>query len=213
MQASRVSSEGGVALNCGTMLLKFRTREVYPREGVYLLTPARDVHASAFYRFLSANEADFRGPFPLTMDLAGKSESGAADWLKHKAQLQADNQGLALLIFTPDDEVAGFVSAFHFDWRVPRCEVAWVAGAAHRGKGLVSEAMRPLLGFLFDDCGVEKVIARTTPENAPSRKLAEKLGFTEEGLHRRDFRDGYGNLVDVIYWSVLKDGYAALAQR
>lgn len=134
------------------------------------------------------------------MTAAGSSLSGAQEWARQKMQMQAEDQGLVLLTITPDGIVAGCVTAFHFDWRVPKCELAWMVDEAYEGAGLISASLRQLIGFLEQACEVKKLLCRTVPGNERSAWVARACGFTEEGMHRRDFRDGHGELVDVVFW-------------
>jgi [ribosomal protein S5]-alanine N-acetyltransferase len=49
---------------------------------------------------------------------------------------------------------------------------------AARGRGYCTEAARALIDHLFES-GVTRVIAEANPENKPSRRVLEKLGFSE----------------------------------
>jgi len=52
------------------------------------------------------------------------------------------------------------------------------------GRGLMVEALRPVLTFGFDRLELNKVDAGVTVANTASARVLEKLGFTEEGLIR-----------------------------
>lgn len=119
--------------------------------------------------------------------------------------MQQDGLGLVLLLLTPGGEVIGFLSAFNFDWRVPKCELAWMVDKDYEGKGIMKKGIETFIQFLFEACLLEKIICRTEPYNVRSNKLAEKLGFKQEGLHAADFRNGHNKLVDVQYWGLLKN--------
>jgi RimJ/RimL family protein N-acetyltransferase len=59
-------------------------------------------------------------------------------------------------------------------------EAGWVfAGSAH-GKGYASEAMRAVLAWGETRFGNDRSVCLIDPENAPSLRLAERLGFKEE---------------------------------
>jgi RimJ/RimL family protein N-acetyltransferase len=59
-----------------------------------------------------------------------------------------------------------------------------VFDAADRGRGLGTEAVRLLTGYLFDGQRAERVQASTWVENRAMRRVLEKLGFVEEGVLR-----------------------------
>ncbi|MFN8631262.1 MAG: GNAT family N-acetyltransferase [Chloroflexota bacterium] len=50
-----------------------------------------------------------------------------------------------------------------------------------QGKGYATEAVRALLGYLFEARGKHRVAADCDPRNAGSRALLERVGFRREG--------------------------------
>jgi RimJ/RimL family protein N-acetyltransferase len=82
-------------------------------------------------------------------------------------------------------------------------ELAYLAGAAGRGRGLLSRAIRLLCDALFA-AGVGRLEIRTHPANAESQRLAERCGFVREGLERRSIWL-HGRREDAIVWSLLPD--------
>jgi RimJ/RimL family protein N-acetyltransferase len=82
-------------------------------------------------------------------------------------------------------------------------EVAYLAGPAGRGRGLMTRAVRLLCGWLFDE-GVGRIEVRTHPDNEPSQRLAERCGFRREGLERQSIWL-HGRRADAIVWSLLPD--------
>jgi RimJ/RimL family protein N-acetyltransferase len=80
-------------------------------------------------------------------------------------------------------------------------EVAYLAGAAGRGRGLMSRAVRLLCGYLLD-AGVGRLELRTHPENEPSQRLARRCGFQREGRERRSIWL-HGQRADAFVWSLL----------
>jgi RimJ/RimL family protein N-acetyltransferase len=67
-------------------------------------------------------------------------------------------------------------------------EVGWVVAVAARGRGFATEAARAAIGYAFDVLGVDQVVAYTSPGNAASLRVMEKLGMTVRGEGRS--RDG-----------------------
>ena len=53
---------------------------------------------------------------------------------------------------------------------------------AYWGKGLATEACRPILEYGFAHCGLEHIIGLVDPENVASVRVLEKLGLTLVGL-------------------------------
>jgi RimJ/RimL family protein N-acetyltransferase len=82
-------------------------------------------------------------------------------------------------------------------------ELAYLAGAEGRGRGLMSRALRLLCDALFA-AGVGRLEIRTHPENGESQRLAERTGFVREGHERRSIWL-HGRRQDAILWSLLPD--------
>jgi len=82
-------------------------------------------------------------------------------------------------------------------------ELAYLAGRAGRGRGLMSQALRMLCEALFA-AGAGRLEVRTHPDNEASQRLAERVGFVREGVERRSIWL-HGRREDAIVWSLLPD--------
>ncbi|MBI5156739.1 MAG: GNAT family N-acetyltransferase [Acidimicrobiia bacterium] len=63
-------------------------------------------------------------------------------------------------------------------------EIGYWLGGAYEGRGVITEAVGLMLGFLFDDYAVHRVVIRAAVENVRSRAVAQRYRFTEEGILR-----------------------------
>jgi ribosomal-protein-alanine N-acetyltransferase len=82
--------------------------------------------------------------------------------------------------------VVGMVNYHHRFTAQKRVDVGWLILPSHQGKGLTTEAMRPVLRHLIDTLGIHKIEALIVPANKPSQALARRLGFRKEGGPIRD---------------------------
>jgi ribosomal-protein-serine acetyltransferase len=57
----------------------------------------------------------------------------------------------------------------------------WIDGE-YEGRGIAGRAARALITAVFDEVGLSRVDLRTSVGNTRSRALAERLGFTFEGV-------------------------------
>lgn len=64
------------------------------------------------------------------------------------------------------------------------CTLGYWMGQRHAGKGHMTEAVRGALGFAFSELALHRVEAACLPNNAPSRRLLERVGFQREGEAR-----------------------------
>jgi RimJ/RimL family protein N-acetyltransferase len=54
-----------------------------------------------------------------------------------------------------------------------------------RGKGYASAAVSLLTGYLFNNRPINKLLLSIVPENGASRRVAEKCGYSLEGIDRQ----------------------------
>ncbi len=80
-------------------------------------------------------------------------------------------------------------------------ELAYLAGAAGRGRGLMTRSVRLVCDWLFRE-GIGRLELRTHPENEPSQRLAERAGFRREGVERQAIWL-HGRRQDAVVWSLL----------
>ena len=64
-------------------------------------------------------------------------------------------------------------------------EMGWIFAAETHGQGIASEACQAAIGWAETSLAPTSIWAIIAPANAPSMKLAEKLGF--ERLHETDY--------------------------
>lgn len=74
----------------------------------------------------------------------------------------------------------------------------WIC-ESHVGRGIVTACVRALVRMMFDGYDVQRGEIFTSTENAPARAVAERLGFTLEGIKRQCERVGDRVLDHAIY--------------
>jgi RimJ/RimL family protein N-acetyltransferase len=82
-------------------------------------------------------------------------------------------------------------------------EIAYLARAAGRGRGLLARAVTLLCDALLD-AGVGRLELRTHVENESSQRLAARCGFQREGTERKSIWL-HGGRADAIVWSRLPE--------
>lgn len=186
-------------------LITFPSQHLTIAAGRFFLRPVEEKDYKALFHFIKNNAGIFRGPFPITVEAILKDETSAKKWIREKIEAWRENRSMVCV--AEDEEqhkIVFFTSAFNFDWRVPKCEMAWMLDDAYEKKGLATTFTQIVVDFLMDSCGVNKLVCRIEPDNERSAALAKRLGFEQEGIHKNDFRDGNDRLVNVAYFGLLR---------
>ncbi|MFC2100014.1 GNAT family N-acetyltransferase [Candidatus Bipolaricaulota bacterium] len=82
-----------------------------------------------------------------------------------------------------DNRVLGLLSVVSNGER--QAEIGWALGIEHRDRGLVTEAARALITYVFTECGYHRVFAGTVFTNERSWAVMERLGMRKEAHFRK----------------------------
>jgi RimJ/RimL family protein N-acetyltransferase len=83
-------------------------------------------------------------------------------------------------------------------------EIGYWVKAAARGRGVATRALVLVARLAFAELGAARVQLRTEPDNVASQRVAEKAGFTREGV-LRSFLDFKGRRRDAVMFSLLPE--------
>jgi ribosomal-protein-serine acetyltransferase len=87
-------------------------------------------------------------------------------------------------------------------------EIGYWVRSGETSRGVCTEAVGLLLEEIFNSLGYHKIVLRIAVGNDASDRVAEKLGFTREGVLREELLIR-GNWVDHTLWSLLDREYRA----
>lgn len=103
----------------------------------------------------------------------------------------------------------GSIGVGHFSERNLSCEVGYCMGKPWWGQGIMTEALRAVLAFLFEEVGMHRVEARHDPRNVGSGRVMEKAGMTLEGTLRDAMLRNDGSFHDLDVRAILRPEYEA----
>lgn len=78
----------------------------------------------------------------------------------------------------------------------------WVV-ASLRGEGVCTRALRLLSRYALEELDLQRLDLITDPDNVASQRVAEKVGFTREGVLRAHLRHPDGRIRDSVMFSLL----------
>ncbi len=172
--------------NAGSIPLQ--RKPILQGERVLLRMAARN-DIAAIVQFFSQNKEFFQPtdpPRPSNFYTPGywnrRVDSMAAEFIQDRA--------CHLFIFDPaspasESAVIGYANlsniirgAFH------ACYLGYGIARQHEGKGFMSESLRMVIQFAFNQLALHRIMANYLPENEKSGRLLARLGFIQEGYAR-----------------------------
>jgi ribosomal-protein-alanine N-acetyltransferase len=96
-------------------------------------------------------------------------------------------QGLSLpWVVTYDDRFVGQLTVGAIVWGSARsAQIGYWVDQSVAGRGVIPTAVALAADHAFFTVGLHRLEANIRPENSASRRVAEKLGFREEGIRQR----------------------------
>ena len=117
------------------------------------------------------------------------------------------NEDLMVFFFDKASGVLVGGSGLHgADWTNRRFEVGYWARSGHGGQGLMTEGVRALADHALQVLGAHRVFLTCDDRNVRSWQLAERAGFTLEGLLRHERLDLQGRLRDTRVYARVSAG-------
>lgn len=169
----------------------------------YTLRPIRPADAEGFMRLVTENRERIRDYLPVTAETVTDMAS-AQSYIDEKMALADEREYYCLLIEdTHTGHLAGVYFIKNLDWDVPKAELGYFVHHTYQGQGIMVKAMALVIRFCWDVLELNKIFLRTGMHNTGSRRLAEKSGFAQEGILRKDFRIANGTLVDLAYYGLV----------
>jgi ribosomal-protein-serine acetyltransferase len=100
-------------------------------------------------------------------------------------------------------KLGGIINCCPIDWPNKAAYLEYWLGSAHQGKGIMTASGRAVVDHLFGTMDLHRLTIRCAPENQRSRAVAERLGFTFEGISR-DAEWLYDHFVNHAVYGMLK---------
>ncbi len=157
-------------------------------------------------------EADLEPLYAFHLDIANRGEffpRGVLSQPSFKKQFHdtgfwGKEDGL-LVIVNSSDEIIGHIEFFKTVNYLDEYELSYILyGPGHRGQGAMTEAVNLMVRYLFETKTFNRIRLVIHPDNAASRRLAEKCRFRHEGTARGAWYNK-GKHHDVEIYAILHD--------
>lgn len=156
------------------------------RAGRLSLAPLMRRHLRTWFESRYQNR-HWNGPWDATVPPRGKPVEGDYyAWLNRINREGRDGQGLPWALWW-DEEFIGQVNVWGMSYGSSMAaSIGYWIDQGYAGRGLTPIAVAMACDYLWLSLGQHRIEIPIRPENAPSLRVVEKLGFREEGL-----RPGY----------------------
>ena len=100
--------------------------------------------------------------------------------------------------------VIGSIAVVKLEEAIESAEVGYCLGRAFWGRGIMPEALRAVMDYLFDTVGLNRIMAGHDVNNPKSGRVMEKAGMEKEGVLRASGINNQG-IRDVAVWAALRE--------
>ena len=151
--------------------------------------------AEELYALSDANRAYLAEFMPWA---AGQTFADSRAHVDYSQRRQAANNGFDCAILR-DDRIVGCVGYHSVSWQHRSTSIGYWLAESEQGRGTMTLAARALVDHAFAVWDLNRVEIAAAVDNARSRAVARRLGFTEEGTRRQAERVGSRYLDHVVH--------------
>jgi ribosomal-protein-serine acetyltransferase len=132
---------------------------------------------------------------------ASREPAGALGFIERSLASETDLEGNGIWV---DGSIVGAIGlSVNTAWQAG--ELGYWLDEASEGRGLVTRACRLFIDHSFGVLRLNRMQIHAAAANERSRAVAERLGFTHEGVLRRAGRVGGDRYLDLVVYGLLHD--------
>ena len=120
-------------------------------------------------------------------------------WL---GEYEKDSYYQWMIVLKELGEPIGSISVVRQNEQIEEAEIGYCIGTRWWHQGIVSEALTAVMGYLFEEVGMNRVAARHDPNNPNSGRVMRKCGMIYEGTARSADRNNQG-VCDAAHYAIL----------
>ena len=109
----------------------------------------------------------------------------------------------AIVLKAHGTDPIGSISAVRMDEAVEKVHIGYCLGKEWWRRGIMSEALKAVMDFFFDEVGANRIDSRHDPRNPHSGMVMKKCGMKYEGTMRSADRNNQG-ICDACWYALLK---------
>jgi RimJ/RimL family protein N-acetyltransferase len=102
-----------------------------------------------------------------------------------------------------DGAVIGNISVVKLNEDTEAADMGYCMSRAYWGRGLMSEALKAVMDYLFDEVGLNRIAACHDVNNPKSGRVMDKAGMKQEGILRAAGKNNQG-ICDEVWHSMIR---------
>ncbi|QSX06680.1 GNAT family N-acetyltransferase [Sedimentibacter sp. zth1] len=154
-----------------------------------------------FYRLIDSNRIYLRKWLGWVDDT--KSSKDIESFIKSCMNQYANNGEFQASIWYKG-VIVGIIGLYDLNMHNKSTSIGYWLAENYQGSGIMTRACKAIIDYVFKDLELQRVEIRCADKNFKSQAIPKRLGFTEEGVCRKS-ENLYGNFVDLIVYSILKE--------
>ncbi len=136
-----------------------------------------------------------------------KTEEDALDHFKIIDEKIEKNEGINWAITVKGNpKLIGIIGHYRIQPENHRCEIGYMILPQYNGQGIVTEAIKAVLEYGFEDMNMHSIEAVIDPDNIASERVLQKNGFVKEAhILENEYYDG--KFWNTVIYSILKRNF------
>jgi RimJ/RimL family protein N-acetyltransferase len=170
----------------------------------FTIRPITTEDAVAFFQLVESNKHRISTYFPGIVTKTTTLEETKSHIAERLAGASRGKYMIHLIIDNLTNAIAGVIQLKDIDTNAKKREFGFFVDSKYERKGIATKSILLALDHCFNSLDLNKIFMRIAEENTASRRVAEKCGFTVEGVLRDDFTTSEGKLINLFYYGLLK---------
>lgn len=103
-------------------------------------------------------------------------------------------------------DIIGNISVVQVNEYIKEASLGYCMGEKWWGKGIMPEAGKAVVNYLFKEIGFNRIEAQHDKNNPKSGRVMQKIGMTYEGVQRKKGINNQG-IIDAVGYAILMEDY------
>lgn len=133
-------------------------------------------------------------------------EGGAAAFIARRAEIDQEGTGYTFALIDKGNHTFMGSIGMTINTNHKRAELGYWLGKRYWNQGYVTEGVKRVLQFGFEELALNKIVAAAMTKNPASSSVMKKNGMQYEGTFRQHFLK-WDIYEDIAYYSLLREEY------